>query len=148
VSELDFTECVELLRKACIKPEFDARSTRLKIDLLCICIKIRWQQEILAVSHLNVDYRALDADTISVLAELYRSTTGREPRGMSVDAYGSSRRYAANPFPELVKEFFAARGRPIGDEQLHKMIKAARKKVPTAFPSRAKASSQRASSKG
>jgi hypothetical protein len=130
----DFSECIELLRKACSKPEFDTHPARDWIELVCILARIRWQQDILVAGTHNVNYRAQDASTIAGLAVLYRDITGREPRGMSTNPYDENpRRRAANPFPEFVKKFFAALDRTIGDEHLHKMIKSARKQAPMAF---------------
>jgi len=138
VREPDFTECVELLREACSRPEFDAELARDLIKLVHIGIRGRWSEQVTAVGHHNVNYGVLDNGTIAALAVFYHGTTGREPHGLSYQHHGENagRRIAQNPFPVLVQAFFAALGRPLGNERLHEMIKAAWKQVPEAFPTK------------
>jgi hypothetical protein len=134
VSQPDFTACVEVLHKACRQPEFDAASALSLLNLFYEGMRERRWREMMAVGFQNVDYGASDGVTIATLAGLYCEFTGRKPRGLSVDPHADDwRRYPANPFPELIQKFFAALGRPLGNEHLHKMIKAARKQVPEAF---------------
>ena len=137
MTDPDFTSCVGVLRKACRKQNFNAADALDLLNLLDGGRKERERRAILEAidrqGNLKVDRGALDNMTIAILAGFYQEITGHKPHGLSFN-YAEDRRYAANPFPEFLKKFFAALGRPIRDEHLHKLIRAARKQFPAALP--------------